>query len=352
MSRASLSGWLRLLCGVALVGWLLWQAAGHETFDQLRANPPNLGMLAVAWGVLIVAVGLSFVRWWLVSCAAGIPISLPEALRLGAIGFACNFVALGSVGGDVVKATLLAKPRPGQRGTAVTTVLVDRLMGLLGFLLFASSAILVTGGATGVEATPLRVLCRTVLAAAAIAIVAFVIPLAPGRPLERLAKAFGKMPLVGTVAEKAGELAAVYHDGRRTLLAALLAGLAMNGVFILSFYLAAAALPLPIPTLAEHYFAVPLVAICGALPISPNGLGTIEAAAEYLYRTLLPEAVVGTGVLAALSHRLAMIATGVVAAAYYYAAGGRRVEDEIAEAASISSDAASVEGSGTAAVAD
>lgn len=350
MSRSSVLGWLRLACGAALIAWLLWQAAGHEAVAQLRSNPPQTATLALAWLVLMAATALSFIRWWLVSRAAGIALPFGEAMRLGAIGFACNFVALGSVGGDVVKATLLAKPRPGQRTAAITTVLVDRLMGLLGFLLFASGAIVITGAAAGDGSTPLQVLCRTVLAAAGVALVAFFIPLAPGRPLERLANALGGLPLLGSAFQRAGELAAVYHDGRRTLLAALVAGLAMNGVFILSFYFAASSLRLPIPTFAEHYLAVPLVAICGALPISPNGLGTIEAAAEYLYRSLQPEAVVGTGTLAALAHRMVTIATGVLAAGYYYLTGGRRL-DEVIHEAEASSTTASDDGSGTTEVA-
>lgn len=346
MSRASVFGWLRLLCGGVLIGWLLWQAAGHEAIGQLRTNPPDLATLAIACIVLGFAVVFSFTRWWLVSRAAGIAIPYPEAIRLGAIGFACNFVALGSIGGDVVKATLLAKPRPGKRAAAVTTILVDRLLGLLGFLLYASTAVLVTGTAFTDESSPLQILCQTILLATGVSIAGFLIPMAPGRPLEKLAGMLSGLPLVGPLAEKAGELASVYHDGRRSLLAALAAGLVMNGLFILSFYFAARSLALPIPTLAEHYLVVPLVAICGTLPISPNGLGTIEAAAEYLYRALQPDAGVGTGTLAALAHRMAMIAMGVLSAGYYYAAGGLNLDEAMNEATP-NNETASVEGSGT-----
>lgn len=323
MKRLHLSGLLRIGCGLALVGWLLWQAAGHEAFAQLRESPPDLGRLALAWLTILVALVLSFTRWRLVASAAGISMSQVEALRLGAIGFACNFVALGNVGGDVVKATLLAKPRPGKRTAAVTTVLVDRLMGLLGFLCFAAAAILWTGAATANEATPLRLLAQSTLIATGVAIAGFVLPLAPGRPLEKIAGRLRNTPIIGRVAARVADLAAVYHNGRRTLVVALAVGLSVNAMIILSFYAAAAALRLTIPGLAEHLLVVPLAMISGALPISPNGLGTIEATAEFLYRTTDASTPVGAGVLAALSHRLAMIAAGVTCAAYYYATSGR-----------------------------
>lgn len=346
--RLSLASALRIGCGVLLIGWLLWQAAGSETLGRLKSTPPDLGWLALAWVGVLTALTLSILRWRSVVSAAGIDLSVFEALRLGALGYACNFVALGSVGGDVVKATLLAKPRPGQRAAAVTTIFVDRLFGLLGFLTYASLAVLLTGVAVAEEPSPLRLLSRSTLAAAGVAWVCFAVAMAPGRLVERLAGALKETPGVGAIAERAAEIAATYHDRRGRLIAAIVFGFAMNGTFILSFYAAAKSLPLLTPGLADHFLAVPLTAISGTLPISPNGLGTMEATAEYLYRVLSPDSPVGAGTLASLCHRLTMVAAGVCAAIFYYTTGGRRLDEEIAEAANANSAAAADEGSGTA----
>jgi hypothetical protein len=339
-----LSGWLRIACGLALVGLLLWHAAGSDSLSQLRDHPPNATRLALAWGVVLLGSVIAFLRWRCVVVAAGIPMTIGEALRLGAIGFACNFVALGSVGGDVVKATLLAKPRPGRRAAAITTVVVDRVLGLVGFLAYAGVAVLWLGTATADEATPLRLLSRSVLIVAAIAVGGLLMFFAPGRPLERLAAAFRNVPVIGAIAGRVADLAAVYRDGWRSLLAAQGLGLLMNGVFIVSFYIAATSLPLSVPSLADHFFVVPLALCSGALPISPNGLGTIEATTEFLYRSVDPTTMVGAGTLAALAHRAAMLAAGVAMACYFFAAGGRRSDVETAanESTSISED-----GSGT-----
>lgn len=343
MSRTALTGWLRVACGLVLVGLLLWHAAGHESLAQLRETPPSVPRLALALAIVVVGSLLSFIRWRCVVVAAGIPLGVAEALRLGAIGFACNFVALGSIGGDVVKAALLAKPRPGQRGAAITTVLVDRVLGLVGFLSYAAAAVLLLGTASS-EATTLRVLSQSTLVAAAVAIGGMLAFFAPGRPLERLAASLRHAPIVGPAAKRVAELASVYRDGWRSLLAALAFGLGMNGVFILSFFVAATSLPLAVPSLASHFFVVPLALVSGTLPISPNGLGTIEATTEFLYRAVEPTTAVGAGTLASLTHRVTMLAAGVVAACYYFAVGGRRSEVEAA-ASEISS--ITEEGSGT-----
>ncbi|QDV73161.1 hypothetical protein K2D_13360 [Planctomycetes bacterium K2D] len=349
MSRHQVSGWLRIICGLGLVGLLLWHAAGSDSLAQLRDHPPSVTRLAVAWGAVMLGNLIAFLRWRSVVAAAGIPMTIAEALRLGAIGFACNFVALGSVGGDVVKATLLAKPRPGRRAAAVTTVVVDRVLGLVGFLAYAGVAVLVLGTAFGEEATPLRLLSRSVLIVAGIAVGGLLAFFAPGRPLERIAGSLRNAPLLGAIAGRVADLAAVYRDGWRSLLAAQGLGLMMNGVFILSFYVAATSLPQPAPSLADHFFVVPLALCSGALPISPNGLGTIEATTEFLYRSIDPATAVGVGTLAALAHRGAMLAAGVAMACYFFAAGGRRSE---VEAAASENTSMSDDGSGTAADGD
>ena len=343
MSRSQFSAWLRLACGLALVGLLLWHAAGSDSLSQLRDHPPSAPRLALAWVVVLVGNFIAFLRWRCVVHAAGVPLKISEAVRLGAIGFACNFVTLGSVGGDVVKATLLAKPRPGRRTAAITTVVVDRALGLAGFLTYAGVAVLLLGTATG-EATPLRLLSRSVLAVAAIAVGGLSLFFAPGRPLERIASSLRETPVIGAIAGHVADLAAAYRDGWRSLLAAQGLGLLMNGVFILSFYIAATSLPQTVPSLADHFFVVPLALCSGALPISPNGLGTIEATTEFLYRSVDPATAIGVGTLAALAHRVAMIAAGVAMACYYFAAGGRRGD---IEAAASESPIASDEGSGT-----
>ena len=56
-----------------------------------------------------------------------------------------NFVAPGSIGGDLFKAIFLAHGQPGRRTEAVATVIADRLLGVTTILVIASIGILATG---------------------------------------------------------------------------------------------------------------------------------------------------------------------------------------------------------------
>jgi uncharacterized membrane protein YbhN (UPF0104 family) len=64
---------------------------------------------------------------------------------------------------------------------------------------------------------------------------------------------------------------------------------------------------------------VPAANMAGAIPATPSGLGTLEAAVEALYQAvpgnsgILP----GDGTLVALAHRVTMIAVAMIGMIYY-----------------------------------
>jgi uncharacterized membrane protein YbhN (UPF0104 family) len=70
------------------------------------------------------------------------------------------------------------------------------------------------------------------------------------------------------------------------------------------------------PSSAAHFLIVPVSSIAGALPLTPNGLGTTEAAMEALYRGVA-SSVQGDGTIVALGHRVAMMLVGALALVYY-----------------------------------
>lgn len=327
-------GVAQALCGVSLLGVLAWQAARADGFERLTAEAVRPAPLAVSLALLTFAVVMSFLRWRMVALAAGVPMTVFEALRFGAIGFALNFVALGNIGGDVVKATLLAHGRPGRRTVAVTTILVDRVMGLFALLLFASGAILVTGAATAEESpTAVRLLCRATLAAAAAGVVGVGVALAPGRFAQRIVGALAaapplrSWPVAQRAAETITEVCDLYHRGIGWLAAALALGMLCDVVYVGSFYLVATALPLGAPGFVSHFFIVPLGLMAGAIPVSPSGLGTTEAAVDLLYRSIgdgsLRGVRTGDGALVTFAHRLLTMAVGGVAVVGYLAMRGR-----------------------------
>ena len=95
--RKRVISWLKIGLPLALVAALI----GHtwwkhpETLRQI-ANPQNRVMLAASFGVILLAVLMSFFRWHLLLRALQIPIRLRDTLRLSFLGFLLNFVAPGA----------------------------------------------------------------------------------------------------------------------------------------------------------------------------------------------------------------------------------------------------------------
>src|SRR5262249_21912408 len=81
----------------------------------------------------------TFVRWYLLVRAVGLPFTVTNALRLGMVGYYFNTFLPGSVGGDIVKAAFLAREQ-SRRTVAVATVLMDRVLALWAFVGYVAVA--------------------------------------------------------------------------------------------------------------------------------------------------------------------------------------------------------------------
>jgi uncharacterized membrane protein YbhN (UPF0104 family) len=273
----------------------------------------------VGVGCIFAAVSLSFVRWhWLVR-ALELKFRLLDALRLGAIGFVLNFVALGNVGGDLFKAIFIARDQPGRRTEAVATVVVDRVVGLFTMLVLASTAVLVMG-LDRTSSTAVILLCRvtvgcTVVACAGLAVVLFL----PGITGDRVVRLAGRIPLAGPIAVQLISALQAYRSRKRMLLWAFLLSVVVDTFFIVSFYFIGRGLPVRAPTMAEHFFIVPLSVAAGAIPITPSGFGTLEAAMEALYQAVPSGATVtpGDGTIVTLAHRVGMMIVAAIGLLFY-----------------------------------
>jgi uncharacterized protein (TIRG00374 family) len=250
-------------------------------------------------------------------------------MRLGALGYALNFVSLGSIGGDLFKAIFLAHGQPGRRTEAVATVLADRVLGLTTMLIIASVGILASG-LLGRAPPTLAALCHTILAAAAIATVGAALVLTvPFLTGLRVGNWAHRVPFVGKTLARLLGVARAYHDEKRILLVAAAVSILSNWAYITSFYLVASGLPIERPAYFEHFVIVPVANMVGAIPATPSGLGTREAAVELLYHTMPGGEHItdGIGTMVTLAHRATEMTVALLGLIYYL--GHRKEVSEV-----------------------
>lgn len=115
----------------------------HILGNSFSVAARNWYFLLAALACFLGCLSLCAVRWKLVLAAQGLVLSWRQTLTVLFIGHFFNAFLFGSTGGDVVKA-YYAAARTGHRKTeAVTTVFIDRVMGLLAMILLTTVTMLV-----------------------------------------------------------------------------------------------------------------------------------------------------------------------------------------------------------------
>jgi uncharacterized protein (TIRG00374 family) len=328
----------KIALAAAILGYLLIQVERQSGFSRLVHEPKVWHLLAIGLLCTLGAVTLTFVRWHVLLKVLGLDFRLRDTMRLGALGFALNFVSLGSIGGDLFKAIFAAKDSPGRRTEAVATVVVDRIVGLSMMLALASVATYFVdwSGAP----SPIKLLVFTIHVAAVALLVGVALLLAvPALSGERMRGLVGGVPLVGSTAARLIATISIYRDEKRRVLLACAISLVSSTLFILSFYFVAQGLPVQAPTLAQHFVIVPSANLAGAIPATPSGLGTMELAVDKLYQavpgaTAIPA---GDGTLVAFGQRATMILVAAGCLAFYVLQRGdlREAMHEIEEAEAV-----------------
>ncbi|MCC7146804.1 MAG: flippase-like domain-containing protein [Phycisphaeraceae bacterium] len=104
------------------------------TFRTAAWGLAGLGLLLVA-----PVYGLQALRWWLLMRARGLQVAVRRAFGLYMVGAFFNYCMPGMTGGDVVKAYYAAKGSQ-RRADAVVSVVMDRVVGMVGMLVLACVA--------------------------------------------------------------------------------------------------------------------------------------------------------------------------------------------------------------------
>jgi uncharacterized membrane protein YbhN (UPF0104 family) len=313
---------------VLLLSFLAWRAWQDENFENVIRGQKDLPWLAAAWLVCFASVTLTIFRWRLLVQTLGMRLSVRDALRIGYVGYLCNLLPLGLVGGDAVKMVLLSHLHPARKTDAVATVLVDRYLGLVALLFLAAMATLLVdfdelkmppGVATGFLAA-----CRTLQVAAVAGALGLALLFVPGFTTWSLWKRAEHWPLAGPFLHKLMGAMHVYRGRADVVIAALVMSMGLHALYAVMFYLVGGSLldqagqMTPRPELAMHFAFVPIGMATGTLPI-----GAQEATLTMLYPAFLQplEASIAAnkGFLLTLVYRCFQVLIATLGVAFYVA---------------------------------
>jgi uncharacterized protein (TIRG00374 family) len=289
----------KYLLAFGLLGWVVhqnWLPASDKGLAHVwhkhvvQGQPIHAGFLLAALLAYAAALLLTILRWYVLVRAQGLPVRLPDALRLGLIGVFFNNLLPSSVGGDVIKAAFLAREQ-SRRTAAVTTVIMDRviaLWGLFWFVALLGGAFWLLGGLEGQGGLQSRAIVAVAAATVAGSVVVWLlVGLLSGQRAERFAGRLRRLPRVGGPAAEFWRAVWVYRCRQRSVALALVISWAGFVGFVLAYFFSVRTLwdngSGTIPTLAQHFLLVPIGLVIMALPLFPGGAGIGELGFGKLY---------------------------------------------------------------------
>ena len=314
---------LQLLLIAGIFGFLFWNAAsatdeeGRNIFNILYEQPKRWHYLAAAFLIQLFAVCITFIRWrWLLRIL-GLQCSRRDAFRLGFLGIMLNLAPLGIVGGDAVKAVLIAQRNPDHKSQAVASVFIDRFIGLLVMFVCGTLLILYTGFYARPEVVA-QLFTHLVFAFTAAGLLGTGMVFLPFFAKGHLERWIEKLPLLGKLGSKLTQSLLMYRNHKKCLLWCSLVTIPVHISFGLSLYWVAVALFPSVPSAVSHVMLHNVTNVTSMLPLAA---GPYELVLDQLYQ--LYGMSVGMGlIISLLTFRL--IAIGVAAAGmiYYFASQG------------------------------
>ena len=305
--------------GLGLLAWVVWQywviptPDGEDVGIGAALEKPIHWLPFVGVGLFCLSsMLLTFLRWFILVRAQDLPFTVPNAIRLGLIGYYLNTFLPGAVGGDIIKAAFIAREQQ-RRTVAVATVLLDRVVGLCGLVWLCATIGIIFWLSGSLTERPLEIIIlgATVIMAGSL-VFWFLLGFLPQRWAEVLAQRLSRVPKIGHSLAELWRAVWIYRCRGRAIALAMGISMISHSGLVVAFYFAAQTLTpaANLPSLVTHFLIVPVgMTIRAGFP-APGGVGGGEYAFGMLYQLLGFS--FAAGVLALLVQRVVEWSIGLV----------------------------------------
>lgn len=342
MKKKILVDGLKYGIGIGVLTYMVWSywepANGQVGLSNIwnkhvvQGEPIHWAPFLLAGLICLVSVLITFVRWYILVRAQGLPFTLSNAMRLGLIGYFLSNVLPGSIGGDIIKAAFIAREQ-SRRTVAVATVLIDRAVGLWGLcwlVVLLGGYYWLNGSLEGPAGGFFQSIITSFGMIVGLSVLVWTfLGMLPERRAHRFAGRLSRIPKVGHSAAEFWRAIWMYRGQTRSVVLALLLALIGHIGFVVTFYFASLTLfdRDQVPTLAECFLIIPVGMAIQAIPMAPGGLGIGEAGFAWLFKKIGYAEVNGFS-----SSMVQRVLTWILSLAGYFIFLGMRPELKKAEA--------------------
>lgn len=278
----------KLGIAVAVLWYLLKKMGIAQLANTAKATADEWPWLLAGFGLSLLPLLGCMVRWKMILDAQEMRLGWRKVNTIFFIGLFFNSFMIGPTGGDLIKAYYTARETHHKKTEAVTTIFIDRVIGLLimalmvGGIIVARWNFFMADPVTRVFAWPAFLTCAILVAGSVVAFSVHIFEVFPWLKRWNHIGPIGK--LVDTV-ERAYNAFYVCRKNPALLLSLALYSLAIQTIFVGVSACVGRALGLDLPFLAYLSFS-PLVGLISAIPITPGGIGIREGASIKLWSVL------------------------------------------------------------------
>ena len=328
----------RIALGLALAVFLIWatlrSAKGDLLTDLRQANYPLLALAVLLNGLALL---ITVIRWDYLLRVQGVCLRFWELARLTMIGVFFNLAIPGAVSGDLVKMAYIARQVPGKKAECILTIVVDRIVGVLG--LFCVASVLLVLNLPFLLALPaeqrlLQVATFTVGLGSAAGIVGVLLIEFRERLfrhpwIARLANWCGyRLPAKLTaMIQRLTVALELYRRRRLAVFGAFLLAVGVHSCIALDVFMIGRALGEKLLSLREYFLATQVANAVAAIPLTPAGVGSRDFVIKSFLNAM--DATAGKSATVPVTLTLIILFWGLVGALVFISAPRRTADVEL-----------------------
>lgn len=276
---------LRIALGVALAAALIGftlKSTGTNPIEEVAQSDKR--WLLSAFAIYGVVICITVRRWGLLLAVQGVHLRFWSLWRLTMIGAFFNLAIPGAVSGDLLKMAFIARQAPEKKAESVLTIMLDRVVGILGLFIIATVMVLVSLRALlalepqyrAIQLAAFTVGLGSVGGIVAVLLVELRQQLVRLRWL-RAVISFGAAKLPHAVVDTVQRLIdalELYRRKRGAILAALAMSIAVHSCIGLGLFCLGQGVGAEGLRVGDYFLAAQVGNAVSAIPVTPGGMGT------------------------------------------------------------------------------
>ncbi len=292
--------------GAGVFAWMAF--SGKLNFADIGRSFAHWPAMLAIFGLGYCQAGILAWRWRMLLAAQEIPLTMRRAWGLTMIGLLFNLAIPGAVGGDLVKGYYITRASAGRKAPAATSILMDRVVGLIGLLFLGAVMVL-----ANLHETLRNPATRTL---GALTIGGFIGGFAGLYAAIFAGDRFSRWKTLPGVLRSVFSALHEYRRNPGVTPVALALSVLNQGLTFLGFYLALRATGVTGLSPGQFFLIAPLGFLVNAVPLSPGGIGVGQGAFFALFQIVAP-AYASAGTSAFTAFQAVTIALGLTGAAWY-----------------------------------